>query len=333
MTVPSPGTTAGYVRVASSKGEESSTPPRTLSRARCCSPFSVAATNPPSRAQVTPIGPFCPFKSSACADGSPIGEAMTGLTQIDMPKFAAEMARLQLTMQTGGEPDVARVRSLADDLVRAEGEWRTVLQRMRLSSDFQSREYFKLTQAFAERQGESLESMCLAMRWQADNMRAFADGMPPLSPPPGLNLEKMMMQQQQPGGAAAANPMAQVSAAQAVDSTPFTGREAAFESDVVREEYEGLCRDHAATVKLGEMYGSFDPLGKLAFLDALEAIEGRWDVFFSRFALMGALNPTFKEQTDAFLSSMGMDASTYREVLREAHDIMRKEAEQERGAA
>jgi len=28
---------------------------------------------------------------------------------------------------------------------------------------------------------------------------------------------------------------------------------------------------------MGESYGSYDPLGKLAFLDALEAVEERWD--------------------------------------------------------
>ena len=57
-----------------------------------------------------------------------------------MPKFATEMARLQLTMSTGGEPDVKRVRELADQLSTAEESWRAVLTRMRLSTDFQSRE-------------------------------------------------------------------------------------------------------------------------------------------------------------------------------------------------
>lgn len=253
---------------------------------------------------------------------------MEGLTQVDMPKFASEMARLQLTMSTGGEPDLERVRALADDLSKAEEQWRVMMQRMRLSNDFQSREYFKMTAAFAANQGESLESIGIMMRWQADNMKAFATGGQPLPPPPGLDLNKLAQQQQGPG--AAASPMAQMSAAQAVDSTPFTGKEAAFESDVVREEYEKLCRDHASTVRLGEQFGGFDPLGKLAYLDALEGIEKRWDVFFARFSLIGALNPDFKEQTDAFLGSMGMDAQTFRDVLRDAHDLMRKEAEEER---
>lgn len=45
----------------------------------------------------------------------------------------------------------------------------------------------------------------------------------------------------------------------------------------VSSRYEKLCRDHAALVQMGESYGGYDPLGKLAFLDALEAVEERWD--------------------------------------------------------
>ena len=204
---------------------------------------------------IPPIGPFCPFKSTVCADNGPLGTKITGLTEIDMPTFAAEMARLQLTMQSGGEPDVGRVRKLADDLDRALGSWDESLQRMRLSTDFQALEYFKLTCAYAESQGESLDSIGLMMRWQCDNMKAFASGMPPLPPPAGLDLGKMMQQQQTQGGQA--SPMAQMSAADAMTATPFTGDEAAFESDVVKSEYEALCRDHAATIRLGESYGSF----------------------------------------------------------------------------
>jgi len=101
----------------------------------------------------------------------------------------------------------------------------------------------------------------------------------------------------------------------------------------VREEYEKLCRDHAGIIKLGEGFGGFDPLGKLAFLDALEAVEARWDVFFSRFALMGALNQEFVQQMNGALRAMGMSAADFREVLSEAHALMRKEAEVERGTA
>ena len=188
-----------------------------------------------------------------------------------------------------------------------------------------------MTEAWTERQGESLETVGLMMRWQADCMRAFADGRPPLPPPPGVDLGKLMQQQQrQGGGGGPGSMMSQVAAAQAVDSTPFTGDEAAFQSEVVRDEYKRLCSDHSKLIRLGEAFGAFDPLGKLAYLDEVEAVEARWDVFFSRFELLGALNADFKQQTAAFLESLGMDATAFREVLKCAHEWMRKEAEEER---
>jgi len=255
---------------------------------------------------------------------------MTDLTSSKMPKFAEEMSRLQLEMSMGNMPDPQRVATMADDLIEAEEQWQRMLTRMRLADDFQSREYFKLTAAWAERQGESLETIGVMMRWQADNMKAFAMGGVPLPPPPGVDLDKLAAKQQQSGQS---NMMAQMASAQSVTTTPFSGNEAAFESDVVRDEYEKLCRDHAGIIRLGEGFGGFDPLGKLAYLDALEAVEGRWDVFFSRFALMGALNQEFVEQTNGFLGSMGMSAAVFREVLSEAHLLMRKDAEVERGTA
>ena len=44
-------------------------------------------------------------------------------------------------------PDPEKMRALASDLAAAEEEWRTMLTRMRLADDFQSREYLKLTEA------------------------------------------------------------------------------------------------------------------------------------------------------------------------------------------
>uniref|UniRef100_A0A7S2BEG5 Uncharacterized protein n=1 Tax=Haptolina brevifila TaxID=156173 RepID=A0A7S2BEG5_9EUKA len=141
-----------------------------------------------------------------------------------------------------------------------------------------------------------------------------------------------MMEQQQRQGeqGVSSSIMGSLSVAQAVTTTPFTGKEAAFESEIIREEYGKLCRDHSSLIKLGESFGTFDPMGKLAFLDQLEGVESRWDVFFSRFSLLGALDPAFKEQTDGFLSSMGMSVESFRKVLKEAHDLMRLDAEQER---
>ena len=94
-------------------------------------------------------------------------------------------------MQSGTMPDVNKVLELADELIQAESEWQTMLTRMRLASDFQAREYFKLTSAWAEKRGSRPKNVGVMMKWQADNMKAFAMGMPPLAPPPGIDLEKL----------------------------------------------------------------------------------------------------------------------------------------------
>ena len=233
-------------------------------------------------------------------------------------------------MQMGNQPDPTKVRSVADELATALSEWEVLIERMRLSDDFQSREYFKMTQAHMEDQGSSFASIGLGMRWQIDSMRAFAAGAMPPMPPPGLDLAAMSQQQQSGAGGGMASAMG---GPPAIDTTPFAGMESAFESEVVRDEYERLCRDHAQLIGMGSAYGTFDPLGKLAYLDALEAVEARWDTFFARFSLMGTLNADFRDQCSAFLRSMGLTPAGFRGLLSSAHDIMRRDAEEERRQA
>ena len=232
---------------------------------------------------MTPVGPFCPFRSDACALNGKVDSSMGSLTD-KSTSFMADMARFQLEAQMGTMPDPDRVRNVANGLSEAHSQWDTLMQRMRLSGDFQSMEYYKMTEAHLKTQGQSLEAIGMAMRWQVDTMRAFADGRPPPNPPVGLDLEAMAKQAQQGSGGGMASALG---GAPAIDAPPFEQGGAAFDSPVVKEEYEKLCRDHAGLIRMGASYASFDPLGKLAFLDALEAVEARWDTFFARFALMG----------------------------------------------
>ena len=41
----------------------------------------------------------------------------------------------------------------------------------------------------------------------------------------------------------------------------------------------------------------------------LQAVEERWDVLFSRFALLGAVNPEFREQSQAIGSGSVLEWS------------------------
>ena len=87
---------------------------------------------------ITPIGPFCPFRSEACRLDGNVDTGMGSLTS-KSTSFMADMARLQLESQMGTEPDPAKVEAVADELAAALEEWELLMTRLRLSTDFQVR--------------------------------------------------------------------------------------------------------------------------------------------------------------------------------------------------
>eukprot|EP00747_Dinoflagellata_sp_TGD_P078178 gnl/TRDRNA2_/TRDRNA2_159943_c0_seq2.p1 gnl/TRDRNA2_/TRDRNA2_159943_c0~~gnl/TRDRNA2_/TRDRNA2_159943_c0_seq2.p1 ORF type:complete len:400 (+),score=71.61 gnl/TRDRNA2_/TRDRNA2_159943_c0_seq2:44-1243(+) len=277
---------------------------------------------------VTPIGPFCPFRSASTAIGGALDEAMVDFTAEKLPDLAGQMGRLQLEVQSGGKPDLTKVAEMADSLERMQDRFEMMIGRMQISTDFQTREYYKAILAWTMRQGQSFDAMQTLMKWQVESLRCLSRGQAPPELPKGIDMSKLQAGAQQDNVAVRmlGSPMPQV------DVLPFVQDSPAFQSEVVQEEYKQLGIDHASIIKLGEQYGTFDPLGKIAFLDQVEAIEERWDIFFSRFALMDALNPKFEEQTSSALNAMGMDVQIFRENLAEAHALMRKDAEDERDA-
>jgi len=296
---------------------------------------------------LTPVGPFCPFRSTAAIEVEPKMERLNSVG----PKFATDMARIQFEMQMGRMPDPEQLKSVADSIDESVDDWENLVTRLRLSHDFQTREYAKLTQAHLQNHNETVEDIATMMRWQAGCMRAMANNTPPPMPPPSLDLAKLMEQQQQQqqqqkqqqqegdGNDDSSTEqqktkpppsISAMTAAEKITATPFTGDEPAFDSPTVKSEYEQLCKDHVSLIEFGNKYDSFDPVGKLYYLDEIEKIEERWDVFFARFKLMGALNAQYIEQCNAFLASMGMTETEYRQLLKQAHDLMRKEAEAQR---
>ena len=261
---------------------------------------------------------------------------MESLSPDNQQDFATEMARLQLDMTIGKMPDPNRLRTVANGIDNAVDEWEHLLARLNLSNDFQTREYAKLTQAHLQKHGQSSGEIAIMMRWQAQCMLAMADNKPPPFPPAEIDVMKLMNEakkNQEAGAGGDGQPpsLAAMTAAEKITSTPFNGDEAAFESDTVREEYEALCRDHFNLIDFGSSYATFDPMGKLAYLDEVDKIEERWNVFFARFSLLGQLNQDFVRQCDAFLMSMGLDEDGFRDLLKRTHAIMREDAERERG--
>lgn len=283
---------------------------------------------------MTPIGPFCPFSSGACSTESLFGQGVSELVTSRMPRLLGDLAKLQSSVRTGDLAELMRNReqmaALADDLAQAEEEWRVLLARMRMATDFQSREYHKIAVSWTRWQGESLDTMGSMMRYSAETMRSVAAGVPPAPPPRGYDPAKLMSLWVRQGSAAGLSVVATRAAGGSSGDLPFTGREGPFSSEVVAEEYRKLCDDHRGLISFGERFGDFDPLGQVAFLDALEAVEERWDVFFSRFRLLDQLNPVFEAQARAFLDALGMDAGEFRELLHNAHGLLRADAEADR---
>jgi hypothetical protein len=243
------------------------------------------------------------------------------------PEFATEMKRIQLDMQMGQMPDPYRLLKVADGLEDAVRQWQNLNTRLRKSEDFQTREYAKLTQAHLDTHGVTVDSIASMMRWQSGCMRAMARNTPPPMPPPDMDLEKIMAQDSADNATPSITAM---SAAEAITANPFSPDSPAFDSPNVKEEYEALCRDHMALIQFGATFESFDPLGKIRYLDEIEKIEDRWDVFFTRFSLMGALDKRYIRQCNEFLASMGLNEDNYRKLLKKCHQMMRNDAEAER---
>jgi hypothetical protein len=188
----------------------------------------------------------------------------------------------------GHTPEPERLRRVAQRIDHAVDQWETLVARLRTSSDFQTREYAKLTEAHLSTHGQSVEGLGAMMRWQAGCMRAMADDTPPPMPPVEIDLAKMMEQAQHSD-----KPSPSINAmtdAQQITAPPFEDPKVLESSPTVKLEYEALCRDHQALIDFGAKYNSFDPLGKIAYLNEVEKIHDRWDIFFTRFSLMGALN-------------------------------------------
>lgn len=266
---------------------------------------------------ILPIGPFCPIHSTACRSSDTLDLDMSRLGARGS-KIAAEMARIQLSAQMGQMPDISKFRSLADDLDEALNVWRRSMRQMTETDDFQSREFAAVTDCHVARAGVSMSDMCAALAWQVEFLRAVADGEVPPNPP-DVELGNLG-----DGGFDLTRSISPPS----VDAPLFVdGATGAFASELVRAEYTGLVKEHAALIAMGERFGTFDARGQLAFLDAIEAVEERWDVLFSRFALMQQINPLFVQQTDAYLEAMGLDGpDDMRKLITLAHERMRASA-------
>lgn len=245
-----------------------------------------SCTTTSRHALLTPVGPFCPFASSTAAA---LDDQMQALSEVG-PAIATAMARVQLEMQQNSEkPNPAVLTDTANQLEQAVETWETVVTQTRLATDFQAREYAKFMQAHLERQSPEMDlsQVAAGLKWQAACLRAVAAGNMPPPPPANLDLAAIMeaaaaatttnaQEEEQSKNIPSLMTMMNGSAGIKVDAQPF---DAAMmkSSPTIQQEWTQLCANHEQlVVTMGANYGNFDPLGKLAFLDALEKVQEQW---------------------------------------------------------
>jgi Domain of unknown function (DUF1825) len=341
---------------------------------------------------LTPVGPFCPFRSSVAMEeatrltrmtsavtlptlsgtmsssatwSQPLSDWSVALNQQSQRRewnvatttmsplnIAAEFTRLRFELQYGLLPDPSQLVYVANRVEEAVRSWERLHRSLDTSNDFQTREYAVLNQVHLEQhqgddEGTALDTMVSMMLWQADCLRAMAKqwttgNYQPADlprPPDNVDVSKMVHQlESSASGSATATStslltsspacllVALAKTAEHITVPPFTGDEAAFESPTVAKEYTMLCLDHMNLIELGGQYNEFHPSSKLSFLDRIESIGERWDIFFARFGLLGVLNPDYVQQCNAFLASLGLTETAYRQLLRQSHEKMRIEA-------
>lgn len=276
---------------------------------------------------LTPIGPFCHFQSSSTKDLEPRYEQITEQT----PEFATEMQRVQLELEMGHDPDPDKLFRVSEGIEKSVQKWSALWQKLQQSSDFQTVEYRTLVQVHLETTaGLTPTSLTSMMKWQSQCMQAMALNAPPPLPPTDLDLNKLAAASNKAQNENKKSPsLTAMMNAEPIVAAPFQ-EDALVATDTIRDEFQQLNQQHEELIKFGHLYSTFDAKGKLLFLDQIDLVEERWDIFYKRFELMGdVLNPDFISQCEDFLKSMNLTEKEFRQLLKQAHALMRKNAEEE----
>ena len=79
---------------------------------------------------------------------------------------------------------------------KSHNDYVDLLSRLKLSTDFQSFEYYALTVSHLKRRDTTIEELNMCVKWQIDSMRAYSKQQMPPPPPP--KVMEMMQQQARP---------------------------------------------------------------------------------------------------------------------------------------
>jgi len=95
-----------------------------------------------------------------------------------------------------------------------------------------------------------------------------------------------------------------------------------FDSEVVQQEAKRLFEDYQNMVQLGSDYGKFDREGKKMFIEQMEAIMERWQIFMKRFELSEDFMAQMTiQQLKTQLSQFGM---TQQQMFEQMHQTLKR---------
>merc|ERR1712194_372509 len=135
--------------------------------------------------------------------------------------------------------------TLIKEMSEASDMFRATNFRLRFSEDFQTIELVMLMEAWLEQEGLSLDAMETIAAWQPRSIQAMFERRVPPPPPAGLDMAAIQE-------AAQKMPICLGAMAVPENLRPFSIADAARRSDLVREEYEALVRDHEYLIKYGK---------------------------------------------------------------------------------
>lgn len=99
-----------------------------------------------------------------------------------------------------------------------------------------------------------------------------------------------------------------------------------FDSEVVQQEAKQLFEDYQSLMKLGSEYGKFDRQGKKIFIDKMENVMERYQIFMKRFELSEDFMAKMTvEQLKTQLSQFGTSPEQMFQQMHQTLERMKKE--------
>jgi hypothetical protein len=99
-----------------------------------------------------------------------------------------------------------------------------------------------------------------------------------------------------------------------------------FDSEIVQQEAKKLFDDYNNLVQLGSDYGKFDREGKKMFIEQMEALMERWQIFMKRFELSEDFMAQMTvQQLKTQLSQFGVTQQQMFEQMKQTLERMKAE--------